>query len=180
MIPESNNKPRLIEAPHSTCLQSAFIAACQWLDSSIVAPFIGEDDVFPDCKKTDFIKGLDELFSLRSKRIGERFSSSYRTTTCNGCSEGKGWSVYHFEFYQGKQNVQYSDFAFLIREECGVVIDIFRCYSYDSACLIDVNVFDEDDELVGTESINWELWEEGTTKNKTQEEDEDEDLEDDV
>ena len=174
MKPESNHKPQLIEAPHSASLQSAFVAACQWLDSAMVAPLIGEDDVFEDKNKHDFIKSLDNLFRIRRNRVGERFTSSYRISTCTGCKEGMGRAVYHFEFYNGTQKVPYSDFAYLVMEEDSVVIDIFRCYSYDSACLIDVNVYDRDDELMGTEKMNFELFEDDFLNRRIDEDPEDE------
>ena len=180
MMPYSNNKPRLIEAPHSASLQSAFIAACLQLNSSIVAPFIGDDEIFEDMEKDAFIQSLDNLFSIRRGRVGEVFNASYRITTCNGCSEGKGRAVHHFEFYHGNLKVPFSDFAYLIREEDAVVIDIFRCYSYDSACVIDLNLYNWDKELLASERLNWEILDEEDLNDPFEDDAEDDEPEDDV
>lgn len=159
MPPYSHNKPGLIEAPYSASLQSAFIAACLQLNSSIVAPFIGDDEIFQDMEKADFIKSLDELFSKRRKTVGENFTSWYKITTCNGCKQGKGRAVHHFEFFQHNRKVPFSDFAYIIWEEDAVVIDIFRCYSYDSACVIEFNRYDADKDELVSEKMNWEILE---------------------
>jgi len=48
----------------------------------------------------------------------------------NGCPEGKGKLVKHFELVSDELHLEIDGFAFLIDTQNGLLKDIFRCYDY--------------------------------------------------
>ena len=147
------NRP--VSASHSEKLRMAFITACLKLDISGFASMMEDDDEFEDLPKPAFLKRLNYLFSMRRARIGDNFTAGYRLSTCTGCDQGKGHAVLHFEYFRNRQKIPFSDFAFLIHEETGVLVDIFRCWQYDSAYMMKIP-FGDDAEVGEAEWLNWE------------------------
>jgi len=107
---------------NSKLIKETFIEACKRLDASLFEPLIKEDQYFEQLDKYRFLQSMKSQFDyLRGEGIKE---VKMVIGLCEMCYSGD--RVY--EFY-ANPNIGKPAFAYNIKEQNGVVKDIFRCNS---------------------------------------------------
>ena len=104
-----------------------FIEACINLDTSIIEPYINEDDIFESKEKYLFLAELKKLFRPYQP-LRNTLSIRKENNACLGCSRGK--NVVQFIISSVPDNKEVFDFGFVIDTEEGILKDIYRCYWY--------------------------------------------------
>ena len=117
----------------STLIIDKFIESCMALDISIFEPYMSEDDVFEDLEKYEFLLQLRVLFTNLRMQTNSKFSITFYKTACNGCI--KGDPVLQFQVYSEDYESLKIDFGYTYIIKDGILIDIYKCLSYDGRLL---------------------------------------------
>ena len=102
-----------------------FIEGCKKLDAGIIEKIIGEDDVFENKSKYQFLSDLKGLFDAIRSKSSNQFTVTVSNNHCKGCSFGRPIKI--FSVYEIESITSMREFAFVIEVEKGILKDIYQC-----------------------------------------------------
>lgn len=115
-----------LDKKKSQLIIDKFVESCLRCDITIFEPFMEEGDNFQNKEKYEFLESLKSIFNRIKIFTKSVYEVEKIDSICKGCSKGK--DVRHFKVTtNGKP---FSEFAYLIDTENGVLKDIYRCHDF--------------------------------------------------